>query len=558
MEYSYNVPNLPASLINSTNSISFNDSHITLQRNSLIANTSHDEFLSSDFNSFFHLSFKKDDKNIEKDASLSLKKKDIKEKKENENISNKLSQKLVCFKCKLPSKNSKMCYFCKKIFCDSCLILPRNLNVNRCEYCRHIVNRRDYIDLPFIENITKFLELEQNIRNKKTNIEKENEKLREELNVEKCKIHNEKILYYCFNCRDRLCGKCLMFNNKESIKHEKHNVFDYNEVQKTIYKDIISKMENNKKLNDNLNKDKIKLEKKIKENEIKFNQLNEIIKKISKTIKNNFNKKNADIQKQITKIEKIQEKIKKSDEKVTKIFESIKKLEVKNDYLEKMVKKLEKINSPVNEIENNINKIEKIKNNFQLKNYILNFTKTYEKIILNRELYAFFSDPVNIKIKIDQKPNDNNIYINLYEDLNYSKSDDLLFNKNKLVKKYFPILELNNKNYGLFSKIKKDFENNMNNFSFNKKVENNCPSPIFAPMKDATNKNEDKEEILSYINCIDENAKNRNNINVINCKDDEESEEESDDYFFQIKINIDELKKEDNMFSVLLYELKID
>ena len=32
--------------------------------------------------------------------------------------------------------------------------------------------------------------------------------------------YNEAILYYCFDCDEKLCGKCTSFTNKESKIHE--------------------------------------------------------------------------------------------------------------------------------------------------------------------------------------------------------------------------------------------------------------------------------------------------------------------------------------------------
>ena len=100
------------------------------------------------------------------------------------------------------------------------------------------------------------------LENKNTNLEKRNEELKRKLNSNKCNKHNEKILYYCFDCNIKLCGKCTSFTNREAKIHEFHKVFEFSEIEKTKYLDIINLLGNAKEQMNDANKIIKKCEKK--------------------------------------------------------------------------------------------------------------------------------------------------------------------------------------------------------------------------------------------------------------------------------------------------------
>ena len=112
-----------------------------------------------------------------------------------------------------------MCRFCHRLACSEC-IRKWLEQTNKCGFCRHEITRFDFNTIPFIENIKKLIDGYKNLEEKNTNLEKTNEKLKQKLNSNICNKHNEKILYYCFNCYQKLCDKCTSFTNKEAKIHE--------------------------------------------------------------------------------------------------------------------------------------------------------------------------------------------------------------------------------------------------------------------------------------------------------------------------------------------------
>ena len=175
--------------------------------------------------------------------SLVINPNNINSSKEKEQIINEISDLIKCYICLDKIKNPKMCIFCHRLACDECIRKWLN-EKNTCGYCRHRITRFDFIDVPFMSNIKILLDYNKNLEEKKEDLEKENKKLNIKLNENRCNKHNEKILYYCINCNKKLCGKCTAFNNKEAKIHEKHKVFEYSEIEKSKYIDIINLLEN--------------------------------------------------------------------------------------------------------------------------------------------------------------------------------------------------------------------------------------------------------------------------------------------------------------------------
>ena len=111
------------------------------------------------------------------------------------------------------------------------------------------------------------------------------------INKDNCEIHqNNKYICYCFNCKKHLCKECL--KTRDHIEHFKNYIIEIQPIKEELdiiqevindYKIRIEKIKNEKsleikKLNDNLNYNKIKenkiIEEKIQKNE--RNKLNEL------------------------------------------------------------------------------------------------------------------------------------------------------------------------------------------------------------------------------------------------------------------------------------------
>ena len=188
--------------------------------------------------------------------------------KEKHNLRNLIAY-LKCISCS-NTNDLKLCRICQKFVCDSCI---KKEECNQlCKYCN---KKTEYIKYKNINSLVSYVHRSFEMDVKSLSLEEENQGITDLLNEKNCKkciSHNEKILFYCFNCHKNLCGKCNSFFEKESQVHIGHNVKDYSYVKNLKYDLIINDLEYNEK-----NIDKI----------------DEIIKRLYfKQKENNLNKKN--------------------------------------------------------------------------------------------------------------------------------------------------------------------------------------------------------------------------------------------------------------------------
>ena len=114
-------------------------------------------------------------------------------------------------------------------------------------FCRRQVTKYDFSEIPFMSTIELLFNSYMNLDKKQADLQNMNEKLKKKLISNRCNKHNGEFLYYCIDCDEKLCGKCTSFINKESKIHEKHKVFDYSEIEKSPYINIINLLENTQK-----------------------------------------------------------------------------------------------------------------------------------------------------------------------------------------------------------------------------------------------------------------------------------------------------------------------
>ena len=187
--------------------------------------------------------------------------------KEKGKIINEITDIIKCYICLDKINQPKMCYFCHRLACGEC-IRKWLLQKNTCGFCRRRVTRLDFVDVPFMKNINSLIEYNKNLEEKKANLEDINKKLEEKLNSNICNKHKEKFLYYCINCNKKLCGKCTSFINKDARVHQDHKIFEFSELEKSQYIDIVNILENKEDKINIIDKNLEKCEE-IKNNDIK-------------------------------------------------------------------------------------------------------------------------------------------------------------------------------------------------------------------------------------------------------------------------------------------------
>ena len=203
---------------------------------------------------------------------------------------------------------------------------------------------------------------------------------KKEINNDKCGIHKNKYVSYCFNCNCHLCEECL--KTRTHLNHIKNNIIEIKPMNEelNIIQEVIKDYDN-----------KIENLKKEKQNKIK---------ELSKSLNNNKNKENEKIKKILIQNEEIKEnELKLSKDKcIEDIKEIMKKYKNeinirKNKYINdnneiinkyKLIKDKENINYKykINELENKFNEeINNLKCDKQMEK--INSIKRISEIVLN-------------------------------------------------------------------------------------------------------------------------------------------------------------------------------
>lgn len=383
---------------------------------------------------------------------------------EEESIQKKYNDISKCYLCLKKIEKPVMCKSCLHISCKECIDKLVLSNRAICKFCNKRVNSSCYIEISFMENVWNFMELYKKDKKDYKNLIKENENLFNEVYVEKCEIHNEKIIYYCFNCTEKLCGKCLSISHESAKKHNNHKIFDYNEVKISEYHELIDKIKEIKNL-------KIEIEKEKNDSDRIKNNI-KIYYKNAKGILNNIYEKYCEIlKKRLLKISEIIEKFceisKRIDDSITSITNFLAKIEnLSPSFKEKIniknaLKALEiiSLNSKDNvKIKSSCNSLNNL---IKFNTVIYEFKKNIDQLTKTKDIIVSL-DNAKIKIKV--------LYNQDVPNFLSFKIKNGYIHKNGKSTVFYPILHINKRNYGIFSKKsetkktnKKDSGNN-NNF----------------------------------------------------------------------------------------------
>ena len=180
---------------------------------------------------------------IKKENEISFKK-----KKENEKNKAEIIDKLKCYICYDKIKNPRMCKYCHRPACESCL---KNWldEKHQCAFCREKINYNETIEVPIINDIAEFFIKNINEKPKINNDKKNNENknifeskidnnytqiISAKLNLEEniCQKHKKKYEYFCCQCNEKCCDKCLIFLNESSKKHQNHLIVPLDQMEK--------------------------------------------------------------------------------------------------------------------------------------------------------------------------------------------------------------------------------------------------------------------------------------------------------------------------------------
>ena len=372
------------------------------------------------------------------------------------NINQNPNELTKCYICLNQTVDPVICRFCGNMACEKCFYRWIETN-SKCAVCRKNIKKEDLISPPIIKNLNNYIN-----------------KLENERSHDICKIHNEKILFFCMKCLKKYCGKCLFFGSEEAQKHQGHNIIDYLLFKNSKYNDIINKLETSKDIKENV--EEVILKNDNYKDEIKI--IYEISKVAFKTFQKIIENK---LQNKIDVISQYSGELKNSKEDLDKnyndIIQNLNKLQKIDDKIENF-----DINKSKDELSNILDKISKIKSeslnfqnskiNIELKLNNFTISTNYNNILKAKEKELYFIRPRFVKMKlIEEKEKENFLKI-------------IIPNKNKSSFFIYVLIKLNNKKIYPFQFL----ENEDNIEDGNIKISN-----------DESNKECDKQFFIAYI-----------------------------------------------------------
>ena len=305
------------------------------------------------------------------------------EKKEKER--NDVRNKLKCYLCFGKINRARLCLNCQKIACENC-VKNMLLKHAKCLNCKKPSTLNDIILLPFMDDITSYFinmennqnqnKLNQNQRNfiideddeeggnKFINNFQNNENNNEDKNRKKCANHKDKYIeYYCFQCGEHLCPKCLLFFDQSvAEKHKDHTIASIADLKNYNIKEAIDEYNKLKNSKNELDKLSAECEIKTKILTIKKDQTLKYLEEAKKELEWSFKEKINIIKDLSSSITNKKEIIENSIDSVPNSFSNI---IAQKDFTQgkQIFKELKKLNSQLIPLEGLNPKYESKENN---------------------------------------------------------------------------------------------------------------------------------------------------------------------------------------------------
>ena len=301
-------------------------------------------------------------------------------------LENQIRDHLKCYICLTKVMKPKMCKYCKKICCESCIDKWLSAH-DYCGICKHQVTSQDMIPLPFlddmssyfinnIDNHPKFQPNNQgNKKNPGNNIlnEKNNSNDDEIINIDEnnkdiCLKHRSKIDFYCVQCNKYFCSNCLVFFGEEVKRHKNHLILQTSKMNDLGIKEAINeykKLPKTKNIIENFI-GLIKL--KINENDIRKAEAINFINLIKDLYINKIDESSSELKNMLSKLETQRDSLEISINSIPNGFNNIVN---NNDYGQGNVvsEELKKINKIDENIEDDIKEKFKINPRLFFENY---------------------------------------------------------------------------------------------------------------------------------------------------------------------------------------------
>ena len=291
----------------------------------------------------------------------------ISNKEKDEEMENKIRNFLKCFICLTKVTKPRMCKFCKKICCESCINNWLS-NHDYCFNCKQKVTSEEMITLPFLDDMSKYFvynidshpkndQEESNNNMMQKGSENLNEIKNEKEEKKMCPKHINNIIdYYCLQCREYFCSNCLVFFVNEGKKHTDHLILQLSKAEDLRMTEAVKEyeklFETKKTLQTLIGMYKIKSN----ENEIKKHNITKYINNIKDQCINQIKENSQRLESILSNLEK-----KKKD-----IQNSLATISTTDDLKLEKFKKLNKMDSNYN---SEIGEISEISPNIGIENY---------------------------------------------------------------------------------------------------------------------------------------------------------------------------------------------
>ena len=194
----------------------------------------------------------------------------LKKKIQIENNKVEIKDILKCYICMDKIKKPRLCKYCNRPACGACL---QNWlkSKHSCGFCRKKIGFEETIELPIINDIADFfmkaIDKEDNKKsNNKDDINNLNKSFNSNTQIiskfnlkdDECSKHKKKCEYYCFQCNEKYCDKCLIIFNESSKVHENHTIvpldqLNENDTANEIMTEFNKLQQTNKNLDDLIN-----------------------------------------------------------------------------------------------------------------------------------------------------------------------------------------------------------------------------------------------------------------------------------------------------------------
>ena len=194
----------------------------------------------------------------------------FKKKKQDENNKAEIKDKLKCYICMDKLRKPRVCKYCNRPACESC-VLNWLREKHSCGFCRKKINFEETIEIPIINDIADFfikaVYKEDDKKSNNDNDDLNNNKIFDsytqiisssKLRDDECLKHKKKYEFFCFQCNEKYCDKCLTIFNESAKIHENHIIvpleqLDENKSANEIMTEYNKLKQTNKKLDDLIN-----------------------------------------------------------------------------------------------------------------------------------------------------------------------------------------------------------------------------------------------------------------------------------------------------------------